>query len=326
MATTIVVAGDAAKLTRDRRFRCTFCDCIFDAKSTDYTLIEDLSKIAELGAEASCECPTCGKTAYSYAGSSGVIPTLIGLRVLTMPKKTKYRPGETFDATGLVIGAVYGDRHVETLAAASYTTSPATVLTLTNKAITVTHTASGKTIEIPILVAYEVIRRPYIADGQLVYNGSAQTVQVEDYNETTMTRSGDVTKTSAGEYAVKFTPKTGYCWPDGTTGALTLNWSIAKADPAAPTLTPDAVTLDAEHKSVTFAVTRSGDGAVEVKSSDETVATVTVSGTTVTVKAPETEKTGEAKIAVTVKEGTNYKAFTAGVVCAVTASFDTTEG
>ena len=69
MATTIVVAGDATKLTRDRRFRCTFCDCVFDAKSTDYTLIEDLSQISELGTEASCECPTCKKTAYSYAGS-----------------------------------------------------------------------------------------------------------------------------------------------------------------------------------------------------------------------------------------------------------------
>ena len=65
MATTIVVAGDATKLTRDRRFRCTFCDCVFDAKSTDYTLIEDLSQISELGTEASCECPTCKKTAYS---------------------------------------------------------------------------------------------------------------------------------------------------------------------------------------------------------------------------------------------------------------------
>ena len=326
MATTIVVAGDATKLTRDRRFRCTFCDCVFDAKSTDYTLIEDLSQISELGTEASCECPTCKKTAYSYAGSSGVIPKLVDIIVLTLPKKTRYRPGETFDATGMAIGAKYDDGHIETLAAASYTTAPTTALALTNKVITVTHTASNATVEVPILVANEVIRRPYIVGGQLVYNGSAQTVQIEDYNATTMTRSGDVTKTSAGEYAVKFTPKTGYCWPGGLTGALTLNWRIAKADPAAPTLAPAAVTLDATHKSVTFAVTRSGDGAVEVKSSDETVATATVSGTTVTVKAPTTGKTGEAEIIVTVKEGTNYNAFTAGVACAVTASFDTTEG
>jgi len=255
-----------------------------------------------------------------------VIPTLTGLRVLTLPKKTKYRPGETFDAAGMVIGAAYDDGHVETLAVASYTTSPTTALALTNKAITVTHTASSKTVEVPILVVNEVIRCPYIVGGQLVYNGSAQTVQVEDYNETTMTRSGDVTKTSAGEYAVKFTPKTGYCWPDGATGTLTLHWSIAKADPAAPTLTPSAVTLDATNKTATFAVTRSGDGVVEVKSSDETVATATASGTTVTVAAPTEGKTGEAQIIVTVKEGTNYKAFTAGVACAVTASFDTTEG
>lgn len=33
---------------------------------------------------------------------------------------------------------------------------------------------------------------------------------------TKLTRSGDTSKTSVGSYAVKFTPKTGYCWPDGT--------------------------------------------------------------------------------------------------------------
>ena len=73
-------------------------------------------------------------------------------------------------------------------------------------------------------------------------------------------------------------------------------------------------------------MTRSGDGAVEVDSSDESVAVATVSGTTVTVKAPDAPKTGEAKITVKVKEGTNYLAFTEGVVCDVTANFEAAEG
>ena len=326
MATTTVVAGDATKLTRDRRFRCTFCDCVFDAESTDYTLLEDVSTRIELGAEASCECPTCGKTAYSYSGSSGVVPVITGIRVRTLPKKTKYRPGETFSAEGMVICADYSDGHTETLAPASYTTSPTAALALTDNAITVTHTGSEETCKIHILVANETILRPCLISGEYVYSGSAQTVEVDGYDTDTMARSGDVTKTSAGSYAVKFTPKAGYCWPDGSTAALSLAWSIAKAAPAAPTLTPTAVTLDATHKSVTFAVTRSGDGVVEVKSTDETVATATVSGTTVTVTAPTEEKTGEAQIVVTVKEGTNYTAFTAGVACDVTASFDTEEG
>ena len=37
-------------------------------------------------------------------------------------------------------------------------------------------------------------------------------------------------------------------------------------------------------------------------------------------------ETGKAKITVKVKEGTNYLAFTEGVVCDVTANFDAAEG
>lgn len=323
MSTTIVAAGDATKLTRDRRFRCVFCDCIFDATSDDYVVVEDVSLRDSLGVEASCACPTCSKTAYSYQGRSGMIPTITGLRVLSLPKKTAYRPGELFDAEGMVIAAVYNDSHFEALLAESYTTAPIDALTEENKVITVTHTASGKTVNVPIRVANEAVSRPYIAFGEApVYTGSAQTIEIVGYDPDKMMRDGDVTKTTAGNYAVQFTPKDGYCWPDGTTSELELVWGIAKAEPSEPTLTPAAVTLDAENKTVTFAVTRSGDGVVEAKSSDETVATATVSGTTVTVKTPATEKTGTANIVVTVKEGTNYKAFTGGVACAVTASFD----
>lgn len=323
MSITIVTAGDATKLTRDRRFRCVFCDGVFDATSDSYTLIEDVSLRDSLGVEASCTCPTCSKTAYSYQGSSGMVPKITELRVLSLPQKTAYRPGETPDLGGMTIAAVYNDGHFEALLAESCTTAPADALTEEDKFITVTHTASSKTVEIPIRVANEAVALPYIAFGPVpVYTGSAQTIEVVGYDPDKMTRSGDVTKTTAGNYAVQFTPKTGYCWPDGTTGELELVWLIDLAEPITPVLTPAAVTLDAENKTVTFAVTRSGNGVVEAVSSDTTVATAAVSGTTVTVNAPTVEKTGTADIVVTVKEGTNFKAFTRGVTCAVTASFD----
>lgn len=158
-------------------------------------------------------------------------------------------------------------------------------------------------------------------DGDLIDNLAAGgTLRVDTAARAEQAAVGVVVDGEA--YAVEFAPKEGYCWPDGTHDPFVLNWLIAKAEPAAPVLTPAAVTLDAENKTVTFAVTRSGDGVVEAKSSDATVATATVSGATVTVKTPMTEKTGTVDIAVTVKEGTNFKAFTRGVACAVTANFD----
>lgn len=56
---------------------------------------------------------------------------------------------------------------------------------------------------------------------------------------------------------------------------------------------------------VTFTVTRSGDGAISVRSSNTSVATVVLSGNTVTVTAI---GTGSAVITVSVAEGTNHKA------------------
>ena len=55
----------------------------------------------------------------------------------------------------------------------------------------------------------------------------------------------------------------------------------------------------------TFTVTRAGDGAISVKSSDEKIAVATLSGNTVTVKP---KGTGTATITVSVAEGTNHKA------------------
>jgi hypothetical protein len=57
-------------------------------------------------------------------------------------------------------------------------------------------------------------------------------------------------------------------------------------------------------KSATVAVSRSGDGAVEVKSNNPLVAKGSISGTTLTVTAE--GKNGAATLTVTVKEGTNY--------------------
>lgn len=60
----------------------------------------------------------------------------------------------------------------------------------------------------------------------LTYNGSAQS-PTWNYDSSKMTISS-AQATNAGTYTATATLKSGYKWPDGTTGAKTINWTIGK--------------------------------------------------------------------------------------------------
>ncbi len=66
-------------------------------------------------------------------------------------------------------------------------------------------------------------------NGTYIYTGSEQTATVSGYDSTTMNITGNV-GTNAGGYTVSVTSKTGK-WADGTTDAVTADWSIQKANP-----------------------------------------------------------------------------------------------
>ena len=68
--------------------------------------------------------------------------------------------------------------------------------------------------------------------GTYTYNGSVHTATVNGYDPATMGISGN-TATDAGDYTVRVTSKTGR-WADGSTGAVTAEWSIGKATQEAP--------------------------------------------------------------------------------------------
>ena len=81
--------------------------------------------------------------------------------------------------------------------------------------------------------------KPTIAvTGTYTYNGNVQTATVTGYDPATMNISGN-TGTDAGSYTVSVTSKTGQ-WADGSTDAVTANWSIGKANAGctAPTAKP----------------------------------------------------------------------------------------
>lgn len=154
--------------------------------------------------------------------------------------------------------------------------------------------------------------------GSLTYSGSEQTPSWSNYNTTYMTIGGTTKGTNAGSYTATFTPTTNYRWSDGTTTAKSVTWSIGKAA-GSLTLSASSVTLNTSNLTKTVTVTRAGDGTITATSNNTSVATVSVSGTTITIS--HVNKTiGSATITVKVAAGTNHTAPSDKTI-AVTAQF-----
>ena len=138
----------------------------------------------------------------------------------------------------------------------------------------------------------------------LTYTGSAQSPTWNNYDSGKMTLGGTTSGTNAGSYNATFTPKTNYKWADGSTGAKTVAWSIAKAA-GSLSLNKTSIKLTAAKTTDTITVTRAGDGKITATSSAPTVASVSVSGSVVTVTA---KAKGSATITVSLAAGTNHTA------------------
>ncbi len=154
--------------------------------------------------------------------------------------------------------------------------------------------------------------------GSVTYNGSAQSPSWSNYDSGKMTLGGTTSGTNAGSYNATFTPKTNYKWADGSTGAKTVAWSIAKAA-GSLSLNKTSIKLTAAKTTDTITVARAGDGKITATSSAPTVASVSVSGSVVTVTA---KAKGSATITVSVGAGTNHTA-PANKTCSVEVTLPT---
>ena len=152
----------------------------------------------------------------------------------------------------------------------------------------------------------------------LTYTGSAQSPTWNNYDSVKMTLGGITSGTNAGSYNATFTPKTNYKWADGSTGAKTVAWSIAKAA-GSLSLNKTSIKLTAAKTTDTITVTRAGNGTITATSSAPTVASVSVSGSVVTVTA---KTKGSATITVSVGAGTNHTA-PANKTCSVEVTLPT---
>lgn len=140
----------------------------------------------------------------------------------------------------------------------------------------------------------------------LTYNGSAQSPEWSGYDSSKMTISGNTSETNAGNYVATFTPLDDYKWNDGTTTAKNVSWSIAKAA-GSLSVDPTSVTLNMSNPNAQVAVTRAGDGAITASTNAPSIATASVSGSTVTINNVN-QTSGDATITIHVAEGTNYTA------------------
>ena len=75
------------------------------------------------------------------------------------------------------------------------------------------------------------IAKPTLAgDTEFTYSGSAKNLSISGYDADTMSMSGYLSATDAGDYTVTFTPRTDtgvtYVWQDGTNSAVSFTWKI----------------------------------------------------------------------------------------------------
>lgn len=176
----------------------------------------------------------------------------------------------------------------------------------TTTAQTVTWTIDRATLTVPT------------QSGSLIYNGSEQSPTWNNYDSTKMTIDGTIKSTNAGTFTAIFTPGMNYKWPDGTTTAQTVDWVLDKAA-GSLTLSKSSVTLNTSILSDTVTITKSGAGAITVTSSNTNIATVSLSGNTITIDHVN-QTSGTATIIVSVASDDNHNAPTDEVI-SVSAEF-----
>ena len=179
----------------------------------------------------------------------------------------------------------------------------------TTTAKTVSWTISKATIQVPA------------QSGSLAYTGAELSPGWTGYDSAKMTLGGTTKGTNVGSYSASFTPKANYQWPDGSSAAKTVSWSIGKAA-GSLSLNVSSMALSSREPSKQIVVTRTGDGAISASSSNTSIATVSVSGNTVTVTG---KANGSATITVKVAAGTNHNA-PANKTCSVSVSFEALAG
>lgn len=250
------------------------------------------------------------KTIFQVVEVTGALKYSIDMRIATKiaitsePTKTSYIVGDAFDPTGMVVTATFADGSTAVVTdQVDY--SPKT-MTAGTTSVVVSCVIGGTTYTASVTVSVSRITVDAVPtqSGTLTYNGASQSPTLSGYDSTTMTLSGTQSATNAGTYTMSASLDDRHQWPDGTTAAKTISWSIGKA---AGSFTKDktSIAITTSKTSDTITITRTGTGAISAASSDTSKATVGVNGNVITVKGV---KSGNCTITINVAADTNYTA------------------
>lgn len=251
------------------------------------------------------------KTISQVVQVTGALKYTVDLRIATKievtsnPTKTAYIVGDQFDPAGMVVKATFADGSTAVITdQVDY--NPKT-MTYGTTSVVVSATIGGQAYTASVTVTVSRIKVSAVPtqSGTLTYNGASQSPMLSGYDATKMMLSGTQSATNAGSYAMQASLKDDkYEWPDGTTTAKTVNWSIGKK---AGSFTKDktSIQITTNKKSDTITITREGTGAISASSNDAQVATTSVSGNVITVTGV---KSGNCVITINVAADTNHTA------------------
>lgn len=237
---------------------------------------------------------------------------LSAITVTAKPNKLTYEYGDTLATAGMVVTASYSDSQTKTVT--GYSCSPTTFSTIGNQVVTVSYTENGvtQTATFNVTVNRKSVTKP-TWKSNLTYTGSAQSVSStsywNNYNTSYMTIGGTTSATNAGTYIATFTPGSNYCWADGTTTAINVNWTINKAT-GSLSVSPTTVAINGNNYSsgVAVTITRAGDGAISYSPTSISGLTLSLNGNTLTIKGNGSTPVSATTITIKVAAGTNHTA------------------
>lgn len=127
---------------------------------------------------------------------------------------------------------------------------------------------------------YQTATVPTISN--LTYNGSEQTVQINDFDSNAMTKSGDLTVTEPGEYSITFTLQPYWKWPNDSDTPKTITFNVNKKTPTFSRV-PSSLVLNNDNTTGTITYTTDSNGELSVTSTDSSVASVSLNNNVATV-------------------------------------------
>lgn len=251
------------------------------------------------------------KTVSQVVEVTGALKYTVDLRIATKievtsnPTKTAYIVGDQFDPAGMVVKATFADGSTAVITDQVDYSPKTMTYGITSVVVSATIGGQAYTASVAVTVSRIKVSAVPTQSGTLTYNGASQSPTLSGYDVTKMTLSGTQSATNAGSYTMQASLKDDkYEWPDGTTTAKTVNWSIGKK---AGSFTKDktSIQITTNKKSDTITITREGTGAISASSNNTQVATTSVSGNVVTVTGV---KSGNCVITINVSADTNHTA------------------